>query len=133
MASVLAALEELKHQSWFKGQVVGVEPLPSREPRYAESDPDLPQVLTRYLAAELGRARNIRVNALSAGPVKTLSASGVSGFDKMLDHYPTKAPLARNVEYDEVGKAGLYLLSSLSSGVTGTVHYVDAGYHVVGW
>lgn len=87
----------------------------------------------RYLAAELGRARNVRVNALSAGPVKTLSASGVGDFDKMLEHYPTKAPLARNVEYEEVGKAGLYLLSPLSSGVTGTVHYVDAGYHVVGW
>lgn len=87
----------------------------------------------RYLAAELGRARNVRVNALSAGPVKTLAASGISSFDKMLDHYPTKAPLARNVEYDEVGKAGLYLLSPLSSGVTGGVHYVDAGYNIVGW
>ncbi len=88
---------------------------------------------TRYLAAELGRARNVRVNALSAGPVRTLSASGVADFDKMLDHYPTKAPLARNVEYDEVGKAGVYLLSNLSSGVTGTVHYVDAGYNIMGW
>lgn len=88
---------------------------------------------TRYLAAELGRARNVRVNALSAGPVRTLSASGVGDFDKMMDHYPTKAPLSRNVEYDEVGKAGLYLLSPLSSGVTGTVHYVDAGYHIIGW
>jgi enoyl-[acyl-carrier protein] reductase I len=87
----------------------------------------------RYLAAELGRAKCVRVNALSAGPVKTLSASGVGDFDKMLDHYPTKAPLARNVEYSEVGKAGLYLLSPLSSGVTGSVHYVDAGYNIVGW
>jgi enoyl-[acyl-carrier protein] reductase I len=87
----------------------------------------------RYLAAELGRAKSVRVNALSAGPVKTLSASGVSDFDKMLDHYPTKSPLARNVEYDEVGKAGLYLLSALSSGVTGSVHYVDGGYNIVGW
>jgi enoyl-[acyl-carrier protein] reductase I len=87
----------------------------------------------RYLAAELGRARSVRVNALSAGPVKTLSASGVSDFDKMLEHYPTKAPLARNVEYDEVGKAGLYLLSPLSSGVTGSIHYVDAGYNIIGW
>lgn len=87
----------------------------------------------RYLAAELGRAKNVRVNALSAGPVKTLSASGVADFDKMLDHYPTKAPLARNVEYFEVGKAGLYLLSPLSSGVTGTIHFVDGGYNIVGW
>ncbi len=87
----------------------------------------------RYLAGELGRTKNIRVNALSAGPVRTLSSSAVSGFSKILDHYPTKAPLARNVEPTEVGKAGLYLLSDLSSGVTGEVHYVDAGYNIVGW
>ncbi len=87
----------------------------------------------RYLAAELGREKQIRVNALSAGPVRTLSSAGVSGFTKMLDHYPTKAPLARNIEADEVGKCGLYLLSDLSSGVTGEVHYVDAGYNIVGW
>ena len=88
---------------------------------------------TRYLAGELGRAKEIRVNALSAGPVRTLSSSAVSGFSKVLDHYPTKAPLARNIEAEEVGKSGLYLLSDLSSGVTGEVHYVDAGYNVVGW
>ena len=88
---------------------------------------------TRYLAAELGRGKNIRVNSLSAGPVRTLSASGVSGFSTMLEHYPTKAPLARNIEADEVGKSGLYLLSDLSSGVTGEVHYVDAGYNIIGW
>jgi len=87
----------------------------------------------RYLAAELGREKGVRVNAVSAGPVRTLSASGIAGFDKMLEHYPEKAPLARNIEPEEVGKAGLYLLSDLSSGVTGTVHYVDAGYHIVGW
>jgi enoyl-[acyl-carrier protein] reductase I len=87
----------------------------------------------RYLAAELGREKQIRVNALSAGPVRTLSAAGVSGFSKMLEHYPTKAPLARNIEAEEVGKSGLYLLSDLSSGVTGEVHYVDAGYNIVGW
>lgn len=88
---------------------------------------------TRYLAGELGREKQIRVNALSAGPVRTLSSAGVSGFTKMLEHYPTKAPLARNIEAAEVGKSGLYLLSDLSSGVTGEVHYVDAGYNVVGW
>ncbi|HOO16243.1 MAG TPA: enoyl-ACP reductase [Phycisphaerae bacterium] len=87
----------------------------------------------RYLAGELGREKQIRVNALSAGPVRTLSSSAVSGFAKVLRHYPTKAPLARNVEAEEVGKAGLYLLSDLSSGVTGEVHFVDAGYNVVGW
>lgn len=88
---------------------------------------------TRYLAAELGRAKRIRVNCLSAGPCRTLSASGIDGFDKVLQHYPEKAPLARNIEADEVGKAGLYLLSDLSSGVTGEVHYVDAGYNIIGW
>ncbi|MFO0837117.1 MAG: enoyl-ACP reductase [Phycisphaerae bacterium] len=87
----------------------------------------------RYLATELGRERKIRVNALSAGPVRTLSSAGISGFSTMLEHYPTKAPLARNIEADEVGKSGLYLLSDLSSGVTGEIHYVDAGYNIVGW
>jgi enoyl-[acyl-carrier protein] reductase I len=87
----------------------------------------------RYLAVELGREKGIRVNALSAGPVRTLSSAGISGFSKILDHYPDKAPLARNIEPDEVGRSGLYLLSDLSSGVTGEVHYVDAGYNVVGW
>jgi enoyl-[acyl-carrier protein] reductase I len=87
----------------------------------------------RYLAAELGREKQIRVNALSAGPCRTLSSAGISGFGKMLEHYPTKAPLARNIESKEVGKSGLYLLSDLSSGVTGEVHYVDAGYNIIGW
>lgn len=87
----------------------------------------------RYLSGELGRAKKVRVNALSAGPLRTLSSSAVSGFSKILDHYPTKSPLARNVEAEEVGKSGLYLLSDLSSGVTGEVHYVDAGYNIVGW
>lgn len=88
----------------------------------------------RYLAAELGRdAKRIRVNAISAGPCRTLSSAGISGFDKMLEHYPTKAPLERNIESEEVGKAGLYLLSDLSSGVTGEIHYVDAGYNIIGW
>lgn len=88
---------------------------------------------TRYLATELGRTKKIRVNAISAGPVRTLSSAGVSGFSKMLEHYPFKAPLARNIEADEVGKSGLYLLSDLASGVTGEIHYVDAGYNIIGW
>ena len=87
----------------------------------------------RYLAAELGREKKIRVNALSAGPCRTLSSAGIHGFDKMLEHYPTKAPLERNIDPAEVGSSGLYLLSDLSSGVTGEVHYVDAGYNVIGW
>ena len=91
------------------------------------------EACVRYLAAELGRDKNIRVNAISAGPVQTLSAAGVSGFDKVLRHYPQKAPLHRNIRAAEVGSAGLYLLSDLSSGVTGEVHYVDAGYNIVGW
>lgn len=87
----------------------------------------------RYLAAELGREKAVRVNAISAGPVQTLSAAGVGGFSKVLDHHPTKAPLERNIKGGEVGNAGLYLLSDLSSGVTGEIHYVDAGYNIVGW
>jgi enoyl-[acyl-carrier protein] reductase I len=87
----------------------------------------------RYLAGDLGREKGIRVNALSAGPVPTLSSAGVRGFGKILRHHPTKSPLARNIEASEIGKSGLYLLSDLSSGVTGEVHYVDAGYNIVGW
>lgn len=87
----------------------------------------------RYLAAELGREKNIRVNAISAGPVQTLSAAGVSDFDKVLRHYPNKAPLHRNIRGSEVGTSGLYLLSDLSTGVTGEIHYVDCGYSTVGW
>jgi enoyl-[acyl-carrier protein] reductase I len=87
----------------------------------------------RYLAGELGREKHIRVNALSAGPVQTLSAAGVSGFDKVLRHYPPKSPLHRNIRAHEVGQSALYLLSDLSSAVTGEVHYVDCGYSTVGW
>lgn len=87
----------------------------------------------RYLAADLGDLRRVRVNALSAGPCRTLSAAGVAGFDRILDHYPVKAPLRRNITPEEVGKTGLYFCSDLSSGVTGEVHYVDAGYNIVGW
>jgi enoyl-[acyl-carrier protein] reductase I len=87
----------------------------------------------RYLAAEMGRSKKVRVNAVSAGPIKTLAAKGIAGFDKMLEHYPPKAPLNRNVDADEVGNAAVYLCSHLASGVTGEVHYVDAGYNTVGW
>jgi enoyl-[acyl-carrier protein] reductase I len=87
----------------------------------------------RYLAGELGREKNIRVNAISAGPVQTLSSAGVTDFDKVLRHYPSKALLHRNIRPTEIGTSGLYLLSDLSSGVTGEIHYVDCGYNVVGW
>jgi enoyl-[acyl-carrier protein] reductase I len=87
----------------------------------------------RYLAADLGDLRRVRVNAISAGPCRTLSSAGIGGFDKILEHYPAKAPLHRNITSAEVGKAGLYLCSDLSSGVTGEIHYVDAGYNIVGW
>ena len=85
----------------------------------------------RYLAADLG-AQRIRVNAISAGPIKTLAASGIGDFRYILKWNELNAPLRRNVTIDDVGGAGLYLLSDLSSGVTGEIHHVDAGYHVVG-
>ena len=85
----------------------------------------------RYLAADFG-AENIRVNAISAGPIKTLAASGIGDFSYILKWNQLNAPLERNVTIEEVGGAGLYLLSDLSSGVTGEVHHVDSGYHLVG-
>jgi len=84
----------------------------------------------RYLAADLG-PKKIRVNALSAGPVKTLAASGITGFKSMMDHHRQNSPLQRNVTLEDVGKTALYLLSDLSSGVTGEVVYVDSGYNVM--
>ena len=85
----------------------------------------------RYLAADLG-AQNIRVNAISAGPMKTLAANGIGDFRYILRWNEYNAPLARNTSMADVGGAGLYLLSPLSSGVTGEIHHVDSGYHVVG-
>lgn len=85
----------------------------------------------RYLAVDLGD-QNVRVNAVSAGPIKTLAASGIGDFRYILKWNEYNAPLRRNVTLDDVGGAGLYLLSDLSSGVTGEVHHVDSGYHVVG-
>jgi enoyl-[acyl-carrier protein] reductase I len=86
---------------------------------------------TRYLAADLG-PQNIRVNAISAGPIKTLSAAGIAGFRKILKYTEERAPLRRNVTQEEVGKTALWLASDLSSGVTGEVVYVDAGYNILG-
>jgi enoyl-[acyl-carrier protein] reductase I len=85
----------------------------------------------RYLAVDLGKA-GIRVNAISAGAIKTLAASGISGLRDMLHWQEANAALRRNVDIDDVGKAGLYLLSDLSSGVTGEIQYVDAGFNIVG-
>jgi enoyl-[acyl-carrier protein] reductase I len=85
----------------------------------------------RYLAADLGSA-GIRCNAISAGPIKTLAASGIGDFRYILRWNNLNSPMQRNVTIEEVGGAGLYLLSDLSGGVTGEVHHVDCGYHVVG-
>jgi enoyl-[acyl-carrier protein] reductase I len=84
----------------------------------------------RYLAADLG-PRGIRVNAVSAGPIKTLAASGVHGLSKMLEYHRTHAPLRKNTEQEEVGDAALFLVSSLSRGITGEVIHVDGGFHVM--
>ncbi|HEY0628777.1 MAG TPA: enoyl-ACP reductase FabI [Sphingomicrobium sp.] len=85
----------------------------------------------KYLAADLG-PEGIRVNAISAGPIKTLAASGIGDFRYIMKWNEYNAPLRRNVTIEDVGGAGLYLLSDLASGVTGEVHHVDAGYNVVG-
>jgi enoyl-[acyl-carrier protein] reductase I len=85
----------------------------------------------RYLAADLG-SQDIRVNAISAGPMKTLAANGIGDFRYILRWNEYNSPLERNTSMNDVGGAGLYLLSPLSSGVTGEVHHVDSGYHIVG-
>jgi enoyl-[acyl-carrier protein] reductase I len=85
---------------------------------------------TRYLASDLG-PRNIRVNAISAGPINTLAARGVGNLNVMLRHHAERAPLRRNVEAREVGSAALFLLSPLSSGITGEVLHVDCGYNIM--
>lgn len=85
----------------------------------------------RYLAADLGQ-EGIRVNGLSAGPVKTLAASGIGGFRSILNYHEQTAPLRRLTSQEDVGKAGVYLLSDLSQGVTGEIHYVDGGANILG-
>lgn len=86
----------------------------------------------RYLASDLGK-QNIRVNAISAGPIKTLAARGISGLTEMLKGHAERAPLGRNVETAEVGSTALFLASDLSSGITGETIYVDCGYNVMGF
>ena len=85
----------------------------------------------RYLAADLG-PRNIRVNAISAGPIKTISAMGIGGFSSILGVYRDRAPLKRNIETSEVGEAAAFLLSDAARGITGEILMVDAGFHVTG-
>jgi enoyl-[acyl-carrier protein] reductase I len=85
----------------------------------------------RYLAYDLG-PKGVRVNAISAGPIKTLAASGIAGFKEMLHYSSERSPLKRNVTADEVARAALYLVSDLASAVTGEVIHVDAGYHIMG-
>lgn len=85
----------------------------------------------RYLAEAVG-PEGTRVNAISAGPLKTLAAAGVGGFNQIAGHVAEKAPLRRNISQDEVAGAALYLCSSLASGVTGEIHFVDSGYNVIG-
>jgi enoyl-[acyl-carrier protein] reductase I len=81
-----------------------------------------------YMAQSLG-PKGLRVNAISAGPIKTLAAGGIAGFNKILDHVEKNAPLRRNVTIDEVGNAAAFLLSDLASGITGEITYVDAGFN----
>jgi enoyl-[acyl-carrier protein] reductase I len=85
----------------------------------------------RYLAADLG-TKNIRVNAISSGPIKTLAASGIGGFGYILRWNERNAPLRRNITIEDVGDTAVYLLSDMSRGVTGEIHHVDAGYHIIG-
>ena len=89
------------------------------------------EMSVRYLAADLG-PKGIRVNAVSAGPIKTLAASGVHGLSKMLEYHRTHAPLRKNTEQEEVGDTALFLVSPLSRGITGEVIHVDGGFHVMG-
>ncbi len=89
------------------------------------------EATVRYLAVDLGR-KSVRVNAISAGPIKTLSAAGIRGLRSMLAHLEATAPLRRNVTIEDIGRAALYPLSALGSGMTGEVIHVDAGYHALG-
>jgi enoyl-[acyl-carrier protein] reductase I len=90
------------------------------------------EATVRYLANDLGK-QAVRVNAISAGPIKTLAARGISGLGEMLSSHAERAPLKRNVDPDEVGKTGLFLASDLSTGITGETIYVDCGYNIMGF
>jgi enoyl-[acyl-carrier protein] reductase I len=90
------------------------------------------EATVRYLAADLGR-KNIRVNAISAGPIKTLAARAIGGLGLMLKAHEERSPLGRNIQQSEVGSAALFLASDLASGITGEVTYVDCGYNIMGF
>src|SRR5579884_87336 len=90
------------------------------------------EATVRYLAADLGK-QNIRVNAISAGPIKTLAARGIGGLSDMLKAHAERSPLGRNVEQDEVGSTGLFLASDMSRAITGDTIYVDCGYNIMGF
>jgi enoyl-[acyl-carrier protein] reductase I len=90
------------------------------------------EATVRYLAADIGKNK-IRVNAISAGPIKTLAARGISGLGDMLKSHAERAPLKRNIDASEVGDTALFLASDLSAGITGEVIYVDAGYNIMGF
>jgi enoyl-[acyl-carrier protein] reductase I len=89
------------------------------------------EAVVRYLAAELGE-KAIRVNAISAGPIRTLAATGISNFSEIYGIMESRSPMHRTITQEEVGKSALYLLSELSTGVTGDIHFVDTGYNIVG-
>jgi enoyl-[acyl-carrier protein] reductase I len=89
------------------------------------------EATVRYMAVELG-AKGQRVNAISAGPIRTLAAAGIGDFKQILNWNEANAPLKRNVSIEQVGNSAMYLLSDLASGVTGEVHYVDSGYNIMG-
>ena len=88
------------------------------------------EAAVRYLALDLG-AKGIRANAISAGPIKTLAASGIAGFGKILKHVEEHAPLKRNVTLENIGNAAAFLLSDLAAGITGEITYVDCGYNSI--
>ena len=89
------------------------------------------EMSVRYLAEAVG-PEGIRVNAISAGPIKTLAAAGVGGFNQIAGHVAERAPLRRNISQEEVAGAAVYLSSSLAHGVTGEIHFVDSGYNIIG-
>lgn len=133
IALTRAALPSLEKR---KGSVVALSYLGAERavPNYnvmGTAKAGLEQVV-RQLASELG-GRGVRVNAISAGPINTLSARGIGGFTKILDVYRKRAPLRRNITQDEVGTAALFLLSDMASAITGTTLHVDAGYSIMGF
>jgi enoyl-[acyl-carrier protein] reductase I len=89
------------------------------------------EMSVRYLAESVG-VDGIRVNAISAGPLRTLAAAGIGGFNQIAGHVASKAPLRRNITQEDVAGTALYLCSSLANGVTGEVHFVDSGYNIIG-